>query len=135
MLFDRISLTEGEVGGQTSSNSACTDAGENFAKEFRRSVRFLFLSNRFFRVLADCGRQLQYRTVLWEGSSASSAFFGEEKKPMAAGRAAPPRVASSQWEAPTWFQCAASRRAGPGAARRLLLSLNRVGERVPAAPR
>ena len=42
--------------------------------------------------------------------------------------ASPPR--SGTW-APTWFQCAASRRAVPGAARRLLLSLNRVA-RVPA---
>ena len=99
MLFDRISRTLddlGEVGGHTSSSSACTDAGENFAKELRRSVRFLFLSNRFLRVVADWGRQEQYLTVLWDGSSSSPAFLGEEKKPIAAGR--PPRVASSQWE-------------------------------------
>ena len=64
-----MSLTLGEVGGQTSSSSAWTLAGLNFAKEFRRSVRFLLRSRRFFLVVADCGRQLQYRTVLWEGSS------------------------------------------------------------------
>ena len=69
MLFDRMSLTLGEVGGQTSSNSACTEAGENLAKEFSKSVLFLFRSSRFLRVVADWGRQLQYRTVLWEGSS------------------------------------------------------------------
>ena len=69
MLFDNISLTLGDVGGQTSSNSAWTDAGLNFAKEFSRSVLFLFRSSRFLRVVADWGRQLQYRTVLWEGSS------------------------------------------------------------------
>ena len=63
-----MSLTLGEVGGQTSNSSAWTDAGLNFAKEFRRSVLFLFLSSRFFRVVADC-RQLQYLTVDWEGSS------------------------------------------------------------------
>ena len=66
-----MSLTLGDVGGQTSNSSAWTDAGENFAKEFRRSVRFLFLSSRFFLVVADCGRQLQYLTVDWEGSSPS----------------------------------------------------------------
>ena len=94
MLFDRISRTLddlGEVGGHTSSSSACTDAGENFAKELRRSVRFLFLSNRFLRVVADWGRQEQYLTVLWEGSSLSSAFFGEEKKPISIRERRPPR--------------------------------------------
>ena len=102
VLFERISLTEGDVGGQTSRSSACTEAGLNLAKELRRSVRFLFLSNRFFRVVADWGRQLQYRTVLWEGSSSSPAFFGEEKKPMASqscsasSGACCPSVASSQ---------------------------------------
>ena len=95
MLFDRISLTLGEVGGQTSNSSAWTDAGLNFAKEFRRSVLFLLRSRRFLREVADCGRQLQYLTVDWEGSSWSSAFFGEEKKPMAAQC---PRVASWEWE-------------------------------------
>ena len=64
-----MSLTLGEVGGQTSSNSAWTLAGLNFAKELRRSVLFLFLSSRFLFVADDCGRQLQYRTVLWDGSS------------------------------------------------------------------
>ena len=99
MLFDNISLTEddrGEVGGHTSSSSAWTDAGENLAKEFSKSVLFLLRSRRFLRVVADWGRQLQYLTVLWDGSSSSPAFLGEEKKPMAAGRAAPPRVASSR---------------------------------------
>ena len=91
-----MSLTLGEVGGQTSNSSAWTDAGLNFAKEFRRSVLFLLRSRRFLRVVADWGRQLQYLTVLWDGSSSSPAFLGEEKKPMAAGRAAPPRVASSR---------------------------------------
>ena len=86
MLFERMSLTLGEVGGQTSNSSAWTDAGLNFAKEFRRSVLFLLRSRRFLRVVADCGRQLQYLTVDWEGSSPSSAFFGEEKKPMALRR-------------------------------------------------
>ena len=95
MLFDNISLTLGDVGGQTSSNSACTDAGLNFAKEFRRSVLFLFRSRRFLREVADWGRHEQYLTVLCEGSSWSSAFFGEEKKPMAAQC---PRVASWEWE-------------------------------------
>ena len=89
-----MSLTLGDVGGQTSNSSACTDAGENFAKEFRRSVLFLLRSRRFLREVADCGRQLQYLTVDWEGSSWSSAFFGEEKKPMAAR----PRVAPWEWE-------------------------------------
>ena len=64
-----MSLTLGDVGGQTSNSSAWTDAGENFAKEFNKSVLFLLRSRRFFLVVADCGRQLQYRTVLWEGSS------------------------------------------------------------------
>ena len=90
-----MSRTDGDVGGQTSSNSAWTDAGLNFAKEFRRSVLFLLRSRRFLREVADCGRQLQYLTVDWEGSSWSSAFFGEEKKPMAAQC---PRVASWEWE-------------------------------------
>jgi hypothetical protein len=94
VLFDRISRTLGDVGGQTSNNSAWTEAGENFAKEFRRSVLFLFRSRRFLRVVADWGRHEQYRTVLCEGSSWSSAFFGEEKKPMAAR----PRVAPWEWE-------------------------------------
>ena len=92
-LFDRMSRTLddlGEVGGHTSSNSAWTDAGENLAKEFSKSVLFLLRSRRFLRVVADWGRQLQYLTVLWDGSSSSPAFLGEEKKPMAAGRAAPP---------------------------------------------
>ncbi len=79
-----MSRTDGDVGGQTSSNSAWTDAGLNFAKEFRRSVRFLLRSCRFFRVVADWGRHEQYLTVDWEGSSSWSACFGEEKKPMAA---------------------------------------------------
>jgi hypothetical protein len=99
VLFDSISRTLddlGEVGGHTSSNSAWILAGENFAKEFSKSVLFLLRSRRFLRVVADWGRQLQYLTVLWDGSSSSPAFLGEEKKPMAAGR--PPRVASSQWE-------------------------------------
>ena len=86
-----MSLTLGDVGGQTSNSSAWTDAGENFAKEFRRSVRFLLRSCRFFRVVADWGRHEQYRTVLWEGSSSLSAFFGEEKKPMAVLERRPPR--------------------------------------------
>ena len=92
-LFDRMSRTLddlGEVGGHTSSNSAWTDAGENLANEFSKSVLFLLRSRRFLRVVADWGRQLQYLTVLWDGSSSSPAFLGEEKKPMAAGRAAPP---------------------------------------------
>ena len=88
--FDRMSLTLGEVGGQTSSNSACTEAGENFAKEFNRSVRFRFRSRRFFFDDADWGRQLQYLTVDWAGSSSSSACFGDEKKPMAALARRPP---------------------------------------------
>ena len=69
MLFDRISLTLGDVGGQTSNNSACTEAGENLAKEFNKSVLFLLRSRRFFLVVADWGKQEQYRTVLWDGSS------------------------------------------------------------------
>ena len=118
MLFDRISRTLGEVGGHTSSSSACTDAGENFAKELRRSVRFLFLSNRFLRVVADWGRHEQYLTVLWDGSSSSPAFLGEEKKPIAAGRAALPRVASWEWvtKLPLGFQCAADPGGSPAAA-------------------
>ena len=70
-LFDNISLTEddrGEVGGHTSSSSAWTDAGENLANEFSKSVLFLLRSRRFLRLVADWGRQLQYRTVLWDGS-------------------------------------------------------------------
>ena len=64
-----MSRTLGDVGGQTSSNSAWTLAGENLAKEFSKSVLFLFLSRRFLRVVADWGRHEQYLTVLWEGSS------------------------------------------------------------------
>ena len=64
-----MSLTLGDVGGQTSNSSAWTDAGLNLAKEFRRSVLFLFRSSRFFLVVADCGKQEQYLTVDWEGSS------------------------------------------------------------------
>ena len=118
MLFDRISRTEGEVGGQTSSSSACTDAGENLAKEFSKSVLFLFRSRRFLRLVADWGRHEQYLTVLWEGSSAPFAFLGEEKKPIAAGRAAPPRVASWEWvtKLPLGFQSAADPGGSPAAA-------------------
>ena len=71
-LFDRISRTLddlGEVGGHTSSSSAWTDAGENLAKEFSKSVLFLLRSRRFLRLVADWGKQLQYLTVLWDGSS------------------------------------------------------------------
>ena len=78
-----MSRTLGDVGGQTSNSSAWTDAGENFAKEFRRSVLFLLRSRRFLFVADDWGKQLQYRTVAWAGSSSSSACFGDEKKPMA----------------------------------------------------
>ena len=85
-----MSRTEGEVGGQTSSSSACTEAGENFAKEFRRSVRFRFRSRRFLFVADDWGRQLQYRTVAWAGSSSSSACFGDEKKPISMRERRPP---------------------------------------------
>ena len=97
-----MSRTLGDVGGHTSSNSAWTLAGLNFAKEFNRSVRFRFRSRRFFLDDADWGKQEQYRTVDWAGSSSSSACFGEEKKPMAAqassasSGACCPSVASSR---------------------------------------
>ena len=49
---------------------------------------------------------------------------------MAAARAAPPRVASWEWvtKLPLGFQCAADPRAFPGAARRWLRCVRRVGE-------